>query len=111
MPNYRRLTLVCLIASLVIVICGVAGHAAKIGPPLSVWVALFLLTFGLGKASVAFDKLAMLKHVPSGGEDPRASFASHTLFWFYIGFKCLTFIVAWVVAGYLFAHPTAFTAR
>lgn len=108
---FRRLTLICLIASLLVVIGGVGGQVAKAGPPLAIWVALFLIVFGLGKGSVALDKLQMLKLMPAGGEDPRASFASPTLFWFYIVFKFVTWAVAWFVAGYLFGHPQAFISR
>ena len=107
----QRLPYVSLMAALLVVVCGVVGQVAKVGPPLAVWVACFLIVFGFGKGCVGLGKLQLLKQVPHGGPDPRADFASPTLFWFFIVFKFVTWAVAWVVAGYLFGHPGAFVQK
>jgi hypothetical protein len=107
----RIAPLLCLIAAGAAIVLGVVGQVAHIGPPLAVWMACFLVAFGLAKGLVAVEKLAALKLVPSGGPDPRADFANPTLFWAFIATKFTVFLVAWGVAGFLLQHPSAFVPR
>lgn len=107
----QRLPYISLMAAFLVVVCGVVGQVAKIGPPLAIWVACFLIVFGFGKGCVGLGKLQLLKRVPHGGPDPRADFSSPTLFWFFIVFKFVTWAVAWAVAVYLFGNPTAFIEK
>lgn len=107
----RALTYVSLAGAMIAVVCGFSCHLVKSGPPIAVWVATFLMFFGMSKGLVAVERLAELKALPAGGPDPRASFASPFIFWAYIVTKFMVWTVAWVVAAYLFAHPQAFIAR
>ena len=107
----QRLPYICLLLALLIAVSGVIGHMTKMGPPLAMWVALFLIVFGFGKGCVGLGQLALLKQVPHGGPDPRLNFANPGLFWAFVIFKFVTWTVAWVVAMYLFGHPTAFISK
>lgn len=107
----RALTFASLAGAMVAVLCGVACHLTASGPPIAVWVATFLMFFGMSKGLVAVERLVELKAVPAGGPDPRATFASPFIFWAYIVTKFTVWTVAWVVAAYLFAHPLSLVAR
>lgn len=107
----QRLPYITLPLALLIAAGGVICQVAKIGPPLAIWVAFFLIVFGFGKGCVGLGKLEQLKQVPRGGRDPRLDFANHGLFWCFVIFKIITWLVAWAVAGYLFAHPAAFIGK
>lgn len=107
----RALTFASLAGAMIAVVCGVACHLTKAGPPIAIWVAAFLIFFGLSKGLVAVERLAELQAMKTGGPDPRAGFASPFIFWAYIVTKFTVWTVAWVVGGYLFAHPMAFIAR
>jgi hypothetical protein len=98
---------ICLFAALAAIIMGVICHLTKSGPPMAVWVACFLVAFGLNKGLVAVEKLDALKAVPAGGPDPRAAFANSFIFWAYIATKFAVFGVAWVVAAFLLTRPEA----
>lgn len=108
---FRIAPLICLLLAAAAIVLGVVCQVLQAGPPLAVWMACFLMAFGMAKAFVAIDKLAALKLVPSGGPDPRADFANHTLFWAFIITKFTVFVVAWGVAGFLLQHPSAFLPR
>ncbi len=107
----RALTFASLAGAMIAIVCGVSCQLTKSGPPIAVWVAVFLVCFGMSKGLVAVERLAELKAVPAGGPDPRVGFASPFIFWAYIATKFTVWTVAWVVAAYLFAHPLAFVAR
>jgi hypothetical protein len=103
----RTAITICLFAALAAVIMGVVCQVTKSGPPMAVWVACFLIAFGLNKALVAVEKLDELKAVAAGGPDPRATFANPFIFWAYIATKFAVFAVAWSVAAYLLTRPEA----
>ena len=106
----RTASLITLLTAFAAILLGVICQVAHAGPPIAVWVACFLLAFGLNKALVAVEKLVAVRAVPAGGPDPREDFANPFIFRAYIATKFLVFIVGWTVAGYLLAHPAALSA-
>jgi hypothetical protein len=77
------------------------------GGQVAPWAAAFLACFGLAKGLVGVEKIVAVRRIVPGGIDPRSEFASHGLFWAFIGFKLATWMVAWIAAGYVLTHPRA----
>ncbi len=105
----KTVTFICLLLSFAAIAMAVICHLTKAGPPIAVWMALFLVAFGLAKGLVGVEKILALRAMPAGGPDPRADFANHFLFYAYIATKLLVWGVAWSVASLLLSRPDALT--